>query len=147
MLDVLPKLIVEMREDAAVAAIVGANPTVATPRVRGFEPKSDDVQPSDRWRAFVVIVQLDVPRDRRVPVQRPSYAFRCYGRTLEEARDLYMACSDALHDVGPRVHANGLGIYISADVSGGTPDIDPDTRQPLYEFTAQLIATTQAVAS
>lgn len=153
MLNVLPKLLIELRDDDAVEAI-------AHGRVRGREPAPDVVDPSSgavleqgdargpgEYVAFVVLVQLDAPRDKRSVGQYPRIAVRSYGRTPQEAYDLYAACSDALHGRGPRVHNNGLGIYLSWDDTGSSPGTDPRTQQPYEEFIASLIATTQAVAS
>ena len=149
-MDALPKILIEIREDPAVAAIAGENPHVATPRVRGFEPGPGDAHAGndrDPYRAFVVLVQVSAPRQARVPVQRPLIAARCYGRTHAEAAALRWAVSDAIHYIGPRVHANGLGIYLSRDESGGEQEKDPDTSQPYQTAFIDLFATTQVVAT
>lgn len=148
--DVLPKVLIEIREDAAVADIAGENPHDAKPRVRGVEPGPGDEHAgnnSDPYRAFVVLVQLSAPRLSRVPVQRPRIIARCYGRTHPEAAALRWAVSNAIHSIGPRVHANGLGIYLSKDDSGGEQEKDPDTQQPYQELDIDLFATTQAVTN
>jgi hypothetical protein len=146
-MDVLPKLLIEMREDAAVEAIVGQ-------RVRGAEPAKGDADWDDLTdgtrkykHAFVVLVRLSAARDRRLPIQRPRFAVRCYGRDRVEAAALRWACSDAIHMTGPRVHGNGLGIYTSFEDAGGEQDRDPVTGQPLETFIVQALATTQAVAN
>lgn len=158
-MDVLPKLLTEIRDDDAVAAIVGT-------RVRGFEPappvrhpdtgavleKGDARQGTtqDPYVAFVVLVQLDAPREKRMPVQRAVIAARCYGRTPAEAASLRWAVSKAVHpSTGPRgvrVHANGLGIYQSFDEAGGEQEKDPNTEQPYQTVVIASLATTQAVA-
>jgi hypothetical protein len=155
MLDALPKILIELREDAGVAAI--------TTRIRVFEPMPDVIHPStsavitkgdarsgstdDPYVAFVVLVRLDSPRETRAPIQRPRIAARCYGRTGQEAYALYAACSEAIHHVGPRVHANNLGIYLSHDDTGATQEKDPDTQQPYETFVIDLFATTQVVTA
>lgn len=144
--DPMGKVIIEIRSDAEVAAIVGANPTSTPPRVRGGEPMPSDIQPRESWRAFVKLVNLGGPRWRRVPVQRPRLAAQCYGRTFAEAAHLATAVSNAIHFVGPREHANGLGIYASFDDTSGEQDKDPDTQQPFVTVFIDLIGTTQAVA-
>lgn len=136
--DALPKLLLELRDDSAVAAIVDE-------RVRSPEPGPGDAQGPGEYKAFVVLVQLDAPRYSRIPVQRPQIAVRCYGRTHQEAAALRWACSNAIHDIGPRVHTNGLGIYSSMDTSGGGQETDPDTKQPLQVFLVDVFATTQEV--
>ena len=137
--DALPKILLELRDDPDVDAIVSG-------RVRGFEPAPGDAQGAGSYKAFVVVVQLDAPRLGRIPVQRAQIAVRCYGRTPQEAAELRWACSNALHYVGPRVHNNRLGIYTSWDRSGGEQEIDPDTKQPLQVFIADVHATTMEVA-
>lgn len=138
MLGTLGKLLIELRDDPVASAIHHG-------RVRPFEPAPGDAMGKGEYLAFVVIVQLASPRVRRVGAQQPRFAVRCYGRTLVEADELFRACSDAIHDTGPRLHANGLGIYASHDDSGGSAGRDPDTGQPHMDFVVELLATTQAV--
>jgi hypothetical protein len=137
--DIIPKILLELRDDPDVDAIVDG-------RVRSPEPAPGDEQGAGSYKAFVVIVELDVPRIGRLPLQRPQIAVRCYGRTPQEAADLRWACSNVLHNAGPRVHSNRLGIYNSMDRSGGGHDIDPDTKQPLKVIVVDAFATTQVVA-
>lgn len=145
--DVLPKLLIELRDDTDVADIVGANPSINPPRVRGVEPAQGDSQGADNFRAFVVLVQLDATRLPRVPVQRVRIVARCYGRTPKEAADLRWACSNALHERGPRLYASGLGVYLTRDDVGGDQQKDPSTQQPYQTFIIEAFATTQAVAT
>ena len=136
MRSVVGKVRIELRDDGEVAAIVGK-------RVRVAEPApGDSAKP---YRAFVVLSLLSTAREKRRPVQRTFIGVRCYGRTQQEAEALYGACSDAVHDIGPRTHGD-VGIYLSSDNTGGTAGKDPDTSQPYVEFTIDLFATTQAVA-
>lgn len=144
-IDPMGGLILELREDADVAALVGV-------RVRGFEPQgATDTYEGDalgpgHYKAFVVLVALSVPPHRRVPVTWAEYGVRCYGRTTREAWDVWAAVAKALHAVGPRLRSNGLGIY-ATHVTGGAQDKDPKTSQPVVTGTIQLIATTQAVTT
>ena len=140
MLDPLGKVLIELRDDAGVSAIV-------SDRVRGYEPAPGDAKAAGSYQAFVVISHLGTDREYRAPVQRVRYSVRCYGRTSQEAEALYGACSDAIHHIGPRLHANGLGIYISHDDIGGTASADPVTQQPLVDFIVELLATTQVVTA
>jgi len=143
--DVLAKLILEVRADPDVDAIVDG-------RVRGVEPKGasasyeGDALGPGAFKAFIVLVPLDVTRMPSVPVQTATIAARCYGRDDIEAAKLRWAVSNALHRKGARVHTNRLGIYQTLDQSGGAPERDPDTRQPLQTFVIIALATTQAVA-
>lgn len=146
MWDPVSKLITDLRDDAAVAAIAGANPSVTVPRVRGQEPATGDAQPAASYRAFVVIVTLGAPRHPQVPVQRARHAVRCYGRTKEEAAALYAAASDVLHARGPRATGAGNVIYVTHDETGGEYSTDPDTGQPLYTCIIETVAGTQVLA-
>ena len=149
-LDVLPKLLIEVRDDEDVAAIVGI-------RVRGKEPQGPvvdadgreiepgDVRPAGQYVPFVVLVRLGGPPHPRVPIQRSRVLFRCYGRDDREAAVLRNACSKAIHGKDPRVFANGLGILSTLDVTGGSQEADPDTAQPMETFVVEAVATTQVV--
>lgn len=139
-LDPFGKVLIELREDAVVSAI--------TDRIRGHEPGPEDAKGPGEFLAFVVVSDLGTIRGRRgLPIQTPRVNVRCYADTYTNAKALYLACSDALHDVRPRVHSNGLGIYASHDETGGSEGSDPQTHQPYVEGVFELIATTTAVAA
>jgi hypothetical protein len=140
MLDMLGKLLIEFRDDPSVDAI-------AHGRVRSFEPAPGDSRPAGQYLAFVVISALVTPRHPQVPIQRPRYVVRCYGRNQQEAMALYGACSDAIHGIGPRLYPSGHGIYVSHDETGGTQDKDPTTQQPLVSFVVELVATITPVVA
>lgn len=147
MWDPVGRLLTELRDDDAVAAIVGENPHEPVhPRVRSPKAAPGDVQGASAYRAFVTIATLALPRMQSVPVQRARHVVRCYGRTPEEAAALYVACSDALHHKGPRTTGAGFGIYVSHDDTGGEAGEDPDNGQPTYTFVVETLATTQVVA-
>jgi len=147
MWDPVGRLLTELRDDDAVADIVGENPHEAVPRVRSPKAGPGDMQQGpENYRAFVTIATLALPRMQSVPVQRARHVVRCFGRTPEEAAALYAACSDALHHRGPRVTGAGLGIYVTHDDTGGEEGEDPDTHQPTYDFVVETLATTQVVA-
>lgn len=146
--NVLPKLIIELREDADVAAIVGDR--VRSPNPAPGDADWDDLDNGQRKfkHAFVVLRALSSSdRHLRLPVQFPRYVAGCYGRTYVEAMQLRWAVSNALHNIGPRVHASGLGIYNSFEDGGGEPTPDPDTGQPYEDVVFQTIATTQPVTA
>lgn len=145
---VIPKLIIELREDEAVAAIVGDR--VRSPMPAPGDADWDDFEDGQRKyrRAFVVLRALTPPsRHLRLPVQFPRYVALCFGRSWVEATELRWAVSNALHNIGPRVHANGLGIYNTWEDGGGEPVADPDTGQPYEEVVFGAIATTQPVTA
>lgn len=144
--DVLPKILTELRDDQAVAAIVGQ-------RVRGAEPAPgdaafDDIEGGKRKyeHSFIVVSRLAAPRHRQLPVQFATFAIRCYGTDRRRAAELRWAASNALHRKGPRVDG-GLGIYQSLEDAGGEQERDPDTGQPLETFIVSAIATTQVVTA
>ncbi len=137
MIDPLGKLLTEIRDDPAVAAL--------TTRVRGGEPApGDSAVPFGR---FVVLVRLGAQREKRAPVQAVRIAVRCYGSTYQDAAALYGAVSDAVHNVGPRIGATGALIHRSFDDIGMGADKDPDTGQPHEDGVIQLFAATQVVTA
>lgn len=136
--DPLGSLLVEIRSDVDVDDLVDG-------RVRGGEPAPGDAKAAGSYQAFIVITTLDDPPHSRIPVRFANYALACYGATFQNASAVYAAVVKAIHRVGPRVKANGLGIYWTTVVTGGEQDKDPDTNQPLVRATIQLIGTTQAV--
>ncbi len=137
MIDPLGKLLTEIRDDPAVAAL--------TTRVRGGEPApGDSAVPFGR---FVVLVRLGVAREKRAPVQAVRIAVRCYGSTYGDAAALYGAVSDAIHNVGPRIGATGVLIHRSFDDIGMGADQDPDTGQPHEDGVISLFAATQVVTA
>lgn len=151
-MDVLGKLVLEVRDDSGVDAI-------AHGRVRGTDPAPEVVNPTTGaviaiadaqgpgdYVAFVVMTLLDDPRvGPRIPAHRARIAARCYGRTRAEAASLRWAVSNALHLVGPRLKANGLGIYQTLDDTSGGQGTDPDTAQPFETVIFDALATTIAV--
>lgn len=139
-LDPLGALLVEIRDDVDVDVLVAG-------RVRGFEPAPGDAQPAGKYRAFVVIEATSVRPEFRVPVTFAAYGLRCYGTTPQNAWAVYGACAKALHMVGPRLKASGLGIYQSIVIDGGEQAKDPDTQQPYVLASIRLIATTQVVTA
>lgn len=137
MLDPMGALITELRGDLDLAALVSA-------RVRGGEPAPGDALDPGHYQAFVVITGAVGP-DPRVPITRGSLGVRCYGSTHQNAAAVWGAVVKALHAVGPRVKASGLGIYRTALLPDAAQSKDPDTGQPYVEGTISIIATAQAV--
>ena len=135
--DPLGRILTEIRDDAAVAAI--------TTRIRGGEPAPGDALGPGSWQPFVVLARLGVLRQPRLPVQEVRIGARCYGRTYQEAAALAGAVSDAVHAAGPRISPSGVGIYTSLDDSGGGATADPDTGQPLESLVIAVTATTVLV--
>jgi len=144
LLDPMGALISELRADADVAALVAT-------RVRGGEPApGTDTTPGDargpgRYQAFIVLTGAPAPMGR-VPVTRSTYGVRCYGVTYQNATAVWGAVVKALHFAGPRLKANGLGIFTSYLEESAEPGADPDTQQPYVEGTIRINATAQAIA-
>lgn len=139
-LDPFGKALIEIRDDPIVAAI--------TDRVRGHEPAPGDALGAGEYIAFVVLSDLGTIRGRRgVPTQVIRINCRAYADNYTNAKALFLACADAIHDTGPRIHANGLGIYQSHDETGGSEGSDPRTKQPYIEGVFEFLATTSAVAA
>lgn len=137
MIDYFGAVLGEIRADTGVSAI--------TDRIRGHYPGPDDARGVGEFVPFVVLTDLGGPPMRRVPIQRGMLGLRCYGATPQGAKALYVACSNVLHDVGPRTHGTVL-IYDSADGSGGDEGADPRTKQPYVEGVIELVAAAAAVA-
>ena len=137
MIDPLGKLLTEIRDDPAVAAL--------TTRVRGGEFAPGDA--AVPFKRVVVLVRLGTTRAKRAPVQEVRIGLRCYGSTFADAAALYGAVSDAVHNVGPRIGATGVLIYRSFDDIGMGADKDPDTGQPHEDGVIQLFAATGVVTA
>jgi hypothetical protein len=131
MVSILGKVIVELRSATAVAAIVGD-------RVYGAEAgdEADGV-------AFVLVRRLGPERRKpRSPMTSGRLSVDCYGRTYQEATNLYLAVSDALSAKGPRKSPAGVALYLTVEEVGGQSTIDPDSKQPveraIYGYSAPL---------
>jgi len=153
--DVLPKLLLDIREDDTVDALVHrrvrspepAPPSISTAGVVLDKGDSRAGTAADPYVAFVVLVPLPATRHPRVPIQFTRTAARCYGRTPAEAAELRWAVSNAIHNVGPRIYGNGLGIYQSLDDGGGEAETDPVTQQPYQTLVIEAPATTQVATA
>jgi hypothetical protein len=137
-LDPSGAIIIEAREDPDVAALVDE-------RVRGPEPAKDDARGAGQYQAFVTIACLSAPPEFGVPTTFAEYALNAYGSTYQNAWAVWAALVKAFHKVGPRVKANGLAIYQTLVLTGGTEDSDPITKQPVVRGTLRVIASTLAV--
>ena len=125
LVDPTGRLLIEIRDDAGMAALVSG-------RVRGGEPAVGDALGPGHYQRFVVLVRLARTRLPRAPIQEVRYAARCYGTTYQDAAALAGAVSDAVHARGHRITPAGLSIFGSFDDGGGGGLLDPDTSQP-YE--------------
>ena len=138
LVDPMGSIVTELRADLDVAALVGT-------RVRGGEAATGDAKGAGQYQAFIVVTGAPAPM-LSVPVSRSSYGIRCYGATYQNATAVWGAAVKALHRVGPRVKASGLGIYLTTIDESAEPGSDPDTGQPYIEGTIRIIAAAQAIA-
>lgn len=155
MLSGIGALVTELRADVDLAALVGTD-LAGRVRVRGGEAVGKlrqasgdyegDLRGPGEYQRVVVLVTFDESPHPSVPIFRGVYGVRAYGATYQNAREVWGAVVKALHRVGARVKANGLGIYISLIETGGEQDTDPDTNQPLVTGTIRITATAIAVA-
>lgn len=135
MKDPTGKLLTEIRDDAAVAAI--------TTRIRAGEYAQGDVPP------FVIIRRFPITPFRRawfVPVAHFQYLIQCYATTPQQASQLAGAVADAVQNAQPRLNASGVGIYNSYWTIAGQAQTDPDTNWPFETVTATVNAATVSVS-
>jgi hypothetical protein len=138
--NILGGLITELRDDEPTRTLVAK-------RVAGQVDAAGFAKGPGEYQAFIRLVILDAPPDPDVPVMFAKVAGSFYGVTPQNAWEVYWAAVRALHRAGPRLRANGLGIYQSLVVSGGDQGQDPDTHQPVVQAVIDLIASTQVIAS
>lgn len=132
----LAAAIAELRADAAVSAI--------TARIRGVEPGAGDALGPGEYQAFVVLSVIDAPYIGRSGVRDATIAIAAYADGWPEAEALYQACEAVFRDRSART-VGTVGVYHSQVVSGGAPDRDPDTHQPLFRGIVSYPTTTAAV--
>ena len=135
LVDPLGKILAEIRDDAAVSALV-------SDRVRGGEPAPGDALGAGHYQAFVVLSELGHSRLKRAPIQEVRIVAKCYGVTFQGAEELAGAVSDAIHATGHRISASGVSIFGSFDDGGEAASRDPDTDQPMAAVVIQVNAST-----
>jgi hypothetical protein len=129
--------IAELQADTAVKAI--------TTRIRPIEPGPGDALGPSGYIPFVVVSILDQPWQAPTATSSVSLGLRCYAADFPKAEALYLACAAVFHRKGPRIATSRLGIYNSLAQGGGTPDKDPDTKQPLFWGVIELNTSIQAI--
>jgi hypothetical protein len=138
MIDPTGLLITGVRDTPAVGALVAK-------RVRAGEADPGDARGPKEYQRFVVFARTGYTRIRRAPVQDIRLVARCYGLTYQDATALAAVVSDSLHEIGPRLATNGIGIYGSFDDGGLGAELDPDTKQPHEDFLVRIVAPTVRV--
>jgi hypothetical protein len=143
MIDPLGRILTEIRDDAAVAAL--------TTRIRGGEPmatgdpSNHDAQGAGSYRRFVVLVRIGRTRLPRAPIQEVRIAARCYGLTYQDAAALAGVVSDAVHARGHRITPANAVIFGSFEDGGGEAVKDPVTDQPYETVVISVGALTEAL--
>ena len=138
LVDPTGRILTEIRDDAAVAAI--------TTRIRGGEPAAGDALGPGHYQPFVVLVRLASSRLKRAPIQEVRLVARCYGATFQGAAALAGAVSDAVHARGHRIGPTGVAIFGSFDEGGAEATKDPDTAQPYESLVISVSASTELIA-
>jgi hypothetical protein len=138
LVDPLGYILTTIRDDATVATL--------TDRIRGAEPAPKDALGPGDYQRFVVLVRLGARREKRLPVQEVRIAARCYGLTYQDAAVLAGAVSDAVHALGTRINAGGVGIWSSFDDGGEGASKDPDTGQPYETVVISVNAATVLIS-
>lgn len=137
MIDPLGRILTEIRDDPAVAAI--------TTRIRGGEPAPGDALGSGSYQPFVVVARLGTQRAKRAPIAEVRIVARCYGSTFQSAAALAGTVSAAIHDRGHRISPTGIVIFNSFDDGGLGAEKDPDTGQPHEDLIIALGALTSLI--
>lgn len=135
LVDPLGRILVEIRDDPAVAAL--------TTRIRGGEPAASDALGPGSYQRFVVLVRLGAVRLPHAPLQEVRIAARCYGLTYQDAMALAGAVSDAIHARGQRISPSGVVIFTSFNDAGLGAEKDPDTGQPHEDLIIAVGALTE----
>jgi hypothetical protein len=139
-IDAMGALVIELRSDSGVAAIVGS----LNHQVKVWGEDKPGYLPADP-RPYVLIHYLSINREKRTPVQKVRVAVTCVGKDHVQASAVYNAVSDAVHNKGPREHGT-LGIWRSDEEIGGQPLVDPETHWPSKTAIYECWASTVAVA-
>lgn len=138
MVDPTGKIVVELRTDARILALVGTVPGDAT-KVQVFGGEAH----KDASGAYIIVRRLGpMTRSKRAPFVRQRIIVDAYGRTPAEAAKLAGYISDALATRGPRTSPAGVALYLSIEDVGPQASLDPDTDEPvertIYSYSAAL---------
>jgi hypothetical protein len=133
----LGSAIAELQDAVTVSAI--------TTRIRPVEPGAGDALGAGHYLAFVVVSVLDSRPLGHMGVRETTLGLSCYAATWPLAEVLYLACEGVFLDRQARLGPGRIGVYNSQVVSGGEPDRDPDTQQPLFRGVVSYPTTIAAV--
>lgn len=135
--DLTGKAITELLADAGVTGIVGA-------KVRP-EFAANEGPPA------VIVEQLGIDYNpgggtRRLRLQAPLFAAKCYGATRVQASQLANAVVEAVELRGPRKDASGRLVWASLVEGGGDVIADPVTKWPFATVTFTFLGAQRAAA-
>lgn len=118
---------------AAISELHAAGTVTAiTTRIRPIEPGEGDALSAGSYIPFVVVSVLDSRPLGHMGVRETTLDIAAYHSTWPLAEALWLACESVFLDGQARLGPNRIGIYNSQVTSGGVPDRDPDTKQPLF---------------
>lgn len=135
--DLTGMAITEILAYPAVAAIVGQ-------KVRG-EWAAGESPPGVIVRALAVDYNPG-GGTRRLGLQAPIFAARCYGATRVQASQLANAVVEAVNMRGPRKTAAGKLVWQSLVEGGGDVELEPGTEWPVAIVTFTYLGAQQAAA-
>mgnify|MGYP001216041185 CR=1 FL=1 len=93
--------------------------------------RGDRLEPGDNPDTVPVILLEDAGalRGRGVPAYLPYRVMvTAFGRTEKQAADVLRTTTDLLHDYGPLVDDDRVGLWKAFDETGPQPRQEPDTR-------------------
>lgn len=125
----------ELAADAGVSGIAG--PRVSSEVAKGWQPP------------LVVVVALGIDYNpgggaRRLGLQAPTLAARCYGADRKQASQLGNAVAAAINMRGARRDGAGRLVHLSLVESGGDVILDPVTKWPYATVIFTLVGAQRA---
>jgi hypothetical protein len=135
--DLTGKAITELLSFASITGIVGQ-------KVRG--EYADGESPPAVIVTTLGIDYSPLGNTRRMRIQAPTFAAKCYGTSRVQASQLGNAVAEAMELRRPRKDASNRLVFISLVDSGGNVELDPVTKWPYATVIFRLIGAQQAVA-
>lgn len=135
--DLTGMVITEIRDNAAVTAIVGQ--------------KTRPEWGANEGPPGVIIEGLGIDYDpgggtRRLRLQAPTFIAKCYGTNRPQARQVANAVVEAVNLRSARKDSSGRLIYLSLVDSGGDMDVDPVTKWPHADVVFSVLGAQLAAA-
>jgi hypothetical protein len=130
---------------------VAADEVAALPGViaLGVPVRLDELAPGDgkgpgEYKRVIVVALYDGTPRIGVPVRSTKLIVRCYGTTRGDAWQVWCAVEPAFTNRRARLSSDRLGVWHSTVVSV-TPDLDPDTKQPVVYAIVDYPTTPYAI--